>query len=424
MKKMALLKSRTKAGRSSTKWYTAFTECFVPFIVILGCLGLVSYNTSSLSSSSENLLSTYLDIKKSNQGQKQGPLPQTVSVVTERLASPPQSSPKEYVQNALVDCSILRQKHAHVADPNTKLANSSEFVAYTDKTPNPFYISLHTPRYDQTRILIKARGRYYETCQQDRWSEILQRAPPGVRILDVGGNIGYYSLFSASLGPFKVDTFEPNPVNNFRMCESLKINGWLENEFHPSHTIDTQKPTINVWQLGISEAPGTLDFDPYPSANPGAGSVVKNVKSVSHSIRQKLLSIDVTTLDEFAAHRGWFDEPQRIEIMKVDVEKHETEVLMGASKLLKTKQIRHVFAEVTVLSAKDRTAKQAALQQFVDAGYILCCMGGFKGPTEPVELAQDEHLVRKVLDGIGRSPKNLWWQAEGPCWRPRGYKPK
>ena len=70
----------------------------------------------------------------------------------------------------------------------------------------------------------------------------------------------------------------------------------------------------------------------------------------------RYIDIDIITLDDFAAQRGWLgtatdttqQQPQRIEILKVDVESHEAQVLLGATKLLATKQIRHVFVEYTI----------------------------------------------------------------------------
>ena len=320
-------------------------------------------------------------------------------------------------RTALVDCAQLRQKHANVPDPNANEEDLSRYIAFTDKTRHPFYVSLHNFKYDKTRAIIKHRGRYYETVLQDRWGEILARAPPEARVLDVGGNIGYYALFSASFGPFAIDSFEPNPVNLFRVCESLQLNNWTANEFNATRR--STMPAINMWQMGASDAAGRLKFDPYPTANPGAGMIVSD--TTPNGAASTLIEIQVTTLDDFAQARGWLEHPARIEIMKIDVEKHESQVLLGAKRLLATKQVRHIFMEFTidlVKSSENRARQTDALQALVDAGYHLCAKGGFKGPTTPSPFdSRDPQLVTKLMDSL-TSAVNLWWQAELPCWKP------
>ena len=173
----------------------------------------------------EDTTSRYLDENLKNQQNVAMKLASVQVETTNKVPSASASFPLSF-RDALVDCSSLKQTFAHVPDPNgvnnnnnnnnnsnnsnnnPSNNNAPKFVAHTHKTPRPYYVSLHDPAYDKTRALLLDKGRYYETTLQDRWSEILLQAPPGVRVLDVGGNIGYYSLFSASLGNFVIDTFE------------------------------------------------------------------------------------------------------------------------------------------------------------------------------------------------------------------------
>ena len=64
-------------------------------------------------------------------------------------------------------------------------------------------------------------------------------------VLDVGGNIGWYTLVAASLC-YRVVTFEPNIINNIRLCESLPMNGWLhENQ---------ERDLVDIYQGGAGES--------------------------------------------------------------------------------------------------------------------------------------------------------------------------
>jgi hypothetical protein len=44
--------------------------------------------------------------------------------------------------------------------------------------------------------------------------------------LDVGTNIGWFSLVAAAHGATKIYSFESSLLNTVRFCESLSLNGW------------------------------------------------------------------------------------------------------------------------------------------------------------------------------------------------------
>jgi predicted methyltransferase len=97
----------------------------------------------------------------------------------------------------------------------------------------------------------------------------LQKSPPKARVLDIGGNVGYYSLLSAASGAFVVDGFEPNLKNLLRFCESSVLNRWT-NEFEMS----SSQPHLNIYAYGVSDHAGELPF--YVRRNPGEGSFGKH----------------------------------------------------------------------------------------------------------------------------------------------------
>mmetsp|Transcript_7834 Transcript_7834/g.14912 ORF Transcript_7834/g.14912 Transcript_7834/m.14912 type:complete len:430 (+) Transcript_7834:193-1482(+) len=327
------------------------------------------------------------------------------------------------IKEFLVDCHALPTQLSG-KDPNP----GPKFIVQADKAPTtrPFFISLHKFAFDRLRWFIHGHGRYYEFKLEVAWAEILQYAPPGARILDVGGNVGYFSLLSASMGKpaFHVDTFEPNPLNLLRACESLAQNQW-ENEFANHTNSNHQRSTVNLWQLGVSNTSGTLHF--LPDVNPGAGRIVSDTRKT----RRVTMAVSVTTLDEFARARGWLQKKNdvvRIEIMKVDVEGHEANVLLGARELLHQGIIRHIFMEYSVRPA-DRAFQAQSLQVLVDAGYTLCGLGAMRGPKLN-NIPFDAHDRPQFIDNFFTAMKrrkeksiNLWWQIDPECKRGSGIKP-
>jgi hypothetical protein len=100
---------------------------------------------------------------------------------------------------------------------------------------NPFFVSVHKNGYDPLRfITIFQKGQYYEHLVQSRFERILQEGNEVISmhnnvtesalhpmVLDVGANIGYYSILSAARR-HAVVSFEINPSNLIRLCHEYQ----------------------------------------------------------------------------------------------------------------------------------------------------------------------------------------------------------
>jgi FkbM family methyltransferase len=210
------------------------------------------------------------------------------------------------------------------------------------------------------------------------------------------------------MGEFKIDSFEPNLKNALRFCESLVMNSWKNEQ---EHAVDTDpaavgNPSVNIWPAGVSDTTGTLQFfESY--GNPGAGRF-----GAPNSKRADSRGLPVTTLDVFAEERGWFETRPEIAIMKVDVERHEANVLVGAERLLKSGMVKNIFTETSLEDPERRPIEAAALELLVTAGYKLVGQGGWSGPGKEVVWANDENLVANIFNSIEEGKKeylNLWW---------------
>jgi FkbM family methyltransferase len=231
-------------------------------------------------------------------------------------------------------------------------------------------------------------------------------------IYHYSGNIGYYALLSASMGEFKIDSFEPNLKNALRFCESLVMNSW-KNEQEDASATDPAALThssINIWPTGVSDTTGTLTFFEN-DGNPGAGRFTNKLGKFGKD-RTDYTELPVTTLDAFAEERGWFESRPEIAIMKVDVERHEANVLVGAEKLLKSGIVQNIFTETSLEDPERRHLEVAALELLVAAGYKLEGQGGWMGPGKDSPWPNDENLVKHIFDYIeteNREYLNLWW---------------
>eukprot|EP00978_Attheya_sp_CCMP212_P037113 scaffold172954_cov60-Attheya_sp.AAC.2 len=315
-----------------------------------------------------------------------------------------------------VSCATVMQKFREdlKKDPN-------EGHLYSRYVPrkHPFYISLHNEKYDPTRYAIIKFGDYYEIELSNNFEDILKGG--NGRVLDVGGNVGWFALLAAASGA-EVATFEPNEVNYLRMCESMCLNGWL----HPTNTDNSASPPeshclqgsldnfiperVYMFPYAVGEKDETLHFSTH--VNPGQGSVATTVGANTLAVRG-------ITLDGMAAKLGWID--QEIDILKVDIEGHELPAFLGGQGLLKAKQIKNVFMEGNIRIKEEMEKFDGISRLLLQFDYFPYKIGGFRGPSIDIELDTSapnffEELKKKCgIDEVTDKPQlqcNLWWKPK------------
>jgi FkbM family methyltransferase len=191
-------------------------------------------------------------------------------------------------------------------------------------TPRPFVLkrrfhgqrlAIDVSRTDTHRLLFIEGERF--VLEAEILRELLS---PGMCVVDVGANIGYYALlFSSVVGPAgKVTCLEPDPENLVELRHNLALNG-----------------LSNVSLLPI--AAGSRD------------SVVSMRRGLNARVVAEggNLSVDVKRLDSLGL--------ERVDLIKLDVEGYECDVLEGARKLLE-KHRPSLFVEVhpNLLPSRDK----------------------------------------------------------------------
>ncbi|MEM7354909.1 MAG: FkbM family methyltransferase, partial [Acidobacteriota bacterium] len=179
----------------------------------------------------------------------------------------------------------------------------------------------------------------------------------GDTIFDVGANAGFFSLFASQVcQPAKIYAFEPIPDN----CELYRINTAL-------HSVEAE-----ILQCGVADQPGTANFVFYRNAAGLSGRAsgreadIRELKTFArHNLAVELGSqqpdlseqevegaLDeylrgeertcrLVTLSQIIAERG----VERIDLLKIDVERSEVKVLEGLAEDDWPK-IRQVILEV------------------------------------------------------------------------------
>lgn len=134
------------------------------------------------------------------------------------------------------------------------------------------------------------------------------RFRPGDVMLDVGANIGWYSLLIARTASVPVDVyaFEPEPRNFALLSRNIA---------------DNHARGVTALQLAVGSEPGTLQLHCYGSGNSGRHSLLPLQTGPA-------IPVEVTTLDRFWEQQGLGQRTARF--IKLDIEGYELMALRGA----------------------------------------------------------------------------------------------
>jgi FkbM family methyltransferase len=155
----------------------------------------------------------------------------------------------------------------------------------------------------------------------------------GGTVVDVGANVGYYTLVLARhVGQGgHVHAFEPDPALADHLSRHVALNGLGDR--------------VTVHRMAVGAEEGTADFLRPEGGNRGAGTLVHY-----EDLSGESFEVEVTTLDGVARRHGL----DVIDFLKLDVEGGEVDALRGAGGLLGRQAIRHVLVELNGWRLDDR----------------------------------------------------------------------
>ena len=220
-------------------------------------------------------------------------------------------------------------------------------------------------------------------------------------VLDIGGNIGWFTLISASLG-HRVLTFEPNRINNMKHCESLQLNGWLHD--------DRKDNLVELYESGVGDSHGkVLKLFHFPGRrNPGKATF--NAARRGKGTGQVVGSFTLLSLDQIAEDKGWFESRPRITFVKVDVEGFELNVMRGAKTMIDARLISNVVFKFKPQIHEEDLENKKLLKNLIDNNYVLYKYGGANGPHDLFEQKYNtaEELFKILSERM--TNQNLWWK--------------
>jgi FkbM family methyltransferase len=266
--------------------------------------------------------------------------------------------------------------------------NDQVHARYTQNLTSPFWISVHHEKFDKEQYdSIMLDGVYNKTALSQAAVEILGQASRSARVLDVGAQVGWFTLLARGMG-FEVDAFEPLRPNLFRLCESLFLNKWSNfvEQTYPG-------PFVNIHGVAVSDQTS----DSFLMSQRGANALTTGDKEIKTS------SI---SLDEFAKGRGWINED--IALLKINTGGMEDNILTGAKDLLASKMVKNVL-----LGLYNPNSTKACTV-LLEAGYAVHMWGYSLGPDQDAAALPKEGLVDALREKVSnRDDKQmfLWFKV-------------
>jgi FkbM family methyltransferase len=130
-------------------------------------------------------------------------------------------------------------------------------------------------------------------------------------IIDIGGNIGWYSLVLSYKNNPLVLAFEPDGFNFSLLQENVALN---------------KKENIRIFNLAVSDAPGKMTLYIYKKYNLGRHSFIRQRNSIGTA------EVETVQLDGFLKTQGLAG--RKIKLIKIDIEGYEWAAMSGARQAL------------------------------------------------------------------------------------------
>lgn len=179
------------------------------------------------------------------------------------------------------------------------------------------------PFVNESRLLVQtgmtgATGNIYNGLHEfEDMAFLLHFLRPKDLFLDIGSNVGSYTVLASAVVGSQSISIEPIPDTYQILLQNIRLNG-----------ID---PLCKCYNIGISSKIGKLPF-------------TTNLDSMNHVVNNKTLTantcmVTVTTLDKLLISHSF---PI---LIKIDVEGHHAEIIKGATKTLSNPNVIALIIE-------------------------------------------------------------------------------
>ncbi|MDI6735143.1 MAG: FkbM family methyltransferase [bacterium] len=191
------------------------------------------------------------------------------------------------------------------------------------------YINIH----DKAPIMRKtflsyAVNRVHEESTTEIFKKVVKK---GDVVVDLGANIGYFSLLAAKLvgKDGKVYSFEPEPKNYNYLVKNIDLNGY-NNIFSLQKAISDKAGKIKLYICPYDTGHHTINQ-------------YKGIEAYKHDYcyeKKEFIEIETMPLDDFLSDKDF-----KADVIKMDVEGAEMLALLGMDRVIKENKNLKMFVE-------------------------------------------------------------------------------
>lgn len=254
-------------------------------------------------------------------------------------------------------------------DPNFEL----DYWGVVDFKPVPaFSIDTHDPVSQDVFISasVHAGNEPWDVYVWNAMVSVLVKTPGYV--VDVGANLGYFSLAAASLGA-QVVAFEPMSRNARKLSKSINRNHF---------------ESITLFQNAVWDESIAVRLHEISASNQGNGQA--SGIPVAREGQYGIDYVNTVSLSEIIYHD--------VDVLKIDTEGTEDVVIRGARGLICNHRVRHIIMEFTQVKKNTRGVKDM-LGFLETVGYIV---SDVTPEAPPLKIVDFESF-----------PPNIWFKLIG-----------
>jgi len=208
--------------------------------------------------------------------------------------------------------------------------------------------------------------------EDEEFAVVASLCGPGFRVLDVGANIGWFSLSLALTRPdVSVQSFEPVPGTFAYLKRNVELNG---------------AGNVRIHNFGFSDAERDLAFYFYPEGSGNASSA-----NLAERDDAQLVTCRVRRLDDFMAEDGG-----GADLIKCDVEGAELFALRGAEETLRRDR-PILFVEMLRKWAAKFGYHPNEIIQFLEPMGYRCFWIGEGGRLQPLQSMDEGTAATNFL---------------------------
>jgi len=216
------------------------------------------------------------------------------------------------------------------------------------------------PFVDKTKLLVKkgmagATGNIYTGLHEFHdMSFLLHYLRPEDLFVDIGANIGSYTILASGVVKSKTISIEPLPHTFKHLCGNIQLNG-LES-------------LVNSLNIGVGSENAVLKF-------------AKNLDTINHVLSNdykgnNYVNVSVSTLDAVMGQL-------KPALIKIDVEGYELQVLKGGRLVLAKNSLKAIVIEINDASNRYGFKSEETHDILVSHGFSSFTYDPFKREIQP-----------------------------------------